>query len=247
MKLRMLRINIILNYCKVLENSNYIKIYSLIWYTPEDKKAYYGIIADLFYDVAYYKVALEYINKWENSGVITENAKILKTKCLIRSGEFEKYINLNDLDEKNRNYLSFSMYKVLSGILLNKYDYSLSVINSFKEENLSDYDKKKFEVYSELVKLFKKESPKILSKDENEKEYMSIILEILEILLINNKFGELKIAVNLLNLVDNRVALLYLGKLYYKNGYIDIAKQEILRSIKEFDIYDNEALDILRI
>jgi glycosyltransferase involved in cell wall biosynthesis len=212
----------------------------------ENHKASRSIVADLFYDVGYYKTALEYIKEYTEIGIPTENMIILKTKCLIRSGEFEKYINLNDLDEKSSNYVSFSMYKVLCGILLSKYDYSLSVINRFKEENLSDYDKKKFKVYSELVKLFKKGSPKILSVDENEKEYMSIILEILEILLINDKLDEFKITVNLLNSVDNKFALLYLGKLYYKYGYIDVAKKEILRSIKEFDIYDNDALDILR-
>ena len=51
----------------------------------------------------------------------------------------------------------------------------------------------------------------------------------------------------MLNLIDNKFALLYLGKLYNNYGYIDIAKKEIIRSIKEFDIYDNEGLDILKI
>ena len=212
----------------------------------ENEKSSHSIIADLFYDIGYYKTALEYIEKYKEIGIATENMIILKTKCLIRTGEFEAYIKLKDLDKESSNYLSFSMYKVLSGIVLNKYDYSITILNNFKEDNLSNYDKKKFKVYFALVKLLKKESPKILSKDENEKEYMSIILEILEILLINNKFDELKVAVNLLNLVDNRFALLYLGKLYYKHGYIDVARAEILRSIKKFEIYDDVALDILR-
>ena len=213
----------------------------------ENQKGSYNIIADLFYDVGFYKTALEYIKEYTDNWIPTEDMIILKTKCLIRSGEFEEYIKLNDLDENSSNYVSFSMYKVLSGILLNKYDYSLSVINRFKQEDISDYDKKRVEVYSELVKLFEKEPLKILSTDENEKDYMNIISEILEVMLINDKLDEFKIAVNLLNSVDNRFALLYLGKLYYKYGYIDVAKKEILRSIKEFDIYDNEALDILRI
>jgi len=212
----------------------------------ENEKSSHSIIADLFYDIGYYKTALEYIEKYKEIGIATENMIILKTKCLIRTGEFEAYIKLKDLDKESSNYLSFSMYKVLSGIVLNKYDYSITILNNFKEDNLSNYDKKKFKVYFALVKLLNKESPKILSKDENEKEYMSIILEILEILLINNKFDELKVAVNLLNLVDNRFALLYLGKLYYKHGYIDVARAEILRSIKKFEIYDDVALDILR-
>jgi glycosyltransferase involved in cell wall biosynthesis len=213
---------------------------------PEDKKDYYNIIADLFYHVGYYSTALEYIKKYEKSVNVTENTIILKSKCLIRNGDFEEYTNINDIDKKSSYYIVFSMYKVLSFILLNKYENALSIVNSFNEDNLSDYDKKYLRVYSELIKLFTKKPTKILSEDENDKEYMNIILEIIEIVLINNKFDELAVAVNLLNVVDTKYALLYLGKLYYKHGYIDLAKKEILRSIKEVDIYDAEGLDILK-
>lgn len=213
---------------------------------PEDRKDYYSIIADLFYHVGYYSTALEYIKKYEDSVNVTENTIILKSRCLVRNGDFEEYTNINDIDKKSSYYMVFSMYKILSFILLNKYENALSIVNSFNEDNLSDYDKKYLRVYSELIKLFNKEPTKILSEDENDKEYMNIILEVIEILLINDKFDELAVAVNLLNLVDTRYALLYLGKLYYKHGYIDLAKKEILRSIKEVDIYDAEGFDILK-
>ena len=209
-------------------------------------ETYYGIIADLFYDVGYYKIALEYIRKYDKFTPATENTSIIKTRCLIRCGEFEECINSNYFNKNTSNYISHSMYKVLSSLLLKKYDYSLLILNSLEKENISDIDKKNVNVYFELVKLFKKESNIVISTDENEKEYMNIILEILEILLINNKFDELGIAVNLLNLIDNRLALLNLGKLYYKYGYIELAKKQVLRSIREVDIYDNEALDILK-
>ncbi|AGF55745.1 glycosyltransferase involved in cell wall biosynthesis [Clostridium saccharoperbutylacetonicum] len=213
---------------------------------PEDKKDYYNIIADLFYHVGYYSTALEYIKKYEDSVNVTENTIILKSRCLIRNGDFEEYTNINDIDKKSSYYIVFSMYKVLSFILLNKYENALSIVNSINEDNLSDYNKKYLRVYSELIKLFTKEPTKMLSEDENDKEYMNIILEVIEILLINDKFDELAVAVNLLNVVDTKYALLYLGKLYYKHGYIDLAKKEILRSIKEVDIYDAEGLDILK-
>lgn len=213
---------------------------------PEDKKAYYNIIADLFYHVGYYSTALEYIKKYEDAVNATENTIILKSRCLIRNGDFEEYTNINDIDKKSSYYIVFSMYKVLSFIVLNKYENALSIVNSFNEDNLSNYDKKYLRVYSELIKLFTKEPTKILSEDENDKEYMNIILEVIEILLINDKFDELAVAVNLFNLVDTKYALLYLGKLYYKHGYIDLAKKEILRSIKEVDIYDAEGMDILK-
>lgn len=213
---------------------------------PENKKIYYGNIADLFYHIGYYNAALEYIKKYEDIVNITEKTTILKSKCLMKNGEFKEYTNINTIDENSSYYTVFSMYKVLCFILLNKYENALAIVKNFKEDNLCDYDKKYLRVYSELIKLFKKESTGILSRDENDKEYMNIILEIIEILLINKKFDELAVGVNLLNVVDTRYALLYLGKLYYRYGYIDLAKKEILRSIKEVNIYDPEGLDILK-
>ncbi|OOM78463.1 glycosyltransferase [Clostridium sp. BL-8] len=213
---------------------------------PENKKIYYGNIADLFYYIGYYNIALEYIKKYEDTVNITEKTTILKSKCLMKNGEFKEYININTIDENSSYYTVFSMYKVLCFILLNKYENALAIVKNFKEDNLCDYDKRYLRVYSELIKLFTKESTGILSSDENDKEYMNIILEIIEILLINKKFNELTVGVNLLNVVDTRYALLYLGKLYYRYGYIDLAKKEILRSIKEVDIYDAEGLDILK-
>ncbi|EKQ57008.1 MULTISPECIES: TPR domain-containing glycosyltransferase [unclassified Clostridium] len=212
----------------------------------KNKESCYAIIADLFYHVEYYKTALEYMKKYEDTGTSAEDTIMLKLRCLIRNGDFEEYLSINEMDKKSSCYMFFSMYRVLSAILLKKYDYASSIVNNFKYDELSIYDKKLLDVYSELIKLFTKESTRILSQDKNNKEYMNIILEILEVLLINNKFDELKIAVNLLNLIDNKYALFYLGKLYFKNGYIDLAKKEILRSIKEFDVYDSESLDILK-
>lgn len=204
------------------------------------------IIADLFYNEGYYKVALEYINKCEQARGITEELMFLKAKCLTMSGAFEECIDMDDIDENNPSYLHFSMYKVISSILTNNYDNALSLLSSFEETTLSDYNKKLLEVYSQLIKLLNKEPVSDLSEEENENDYLPIILEICEILLINNKFDEFNAAVNLLNLIKNKFILLNLGKLYYKHRYIDFAKKEIIRSIKEFEVYDEEGLEILK-
>lgn len=213
---------------------------------PEDKKPYYSIILDIFYSVDYYGTALEYINKCEAEGNVTENIIFLKSACLIKNGNFEENLNLKDINKNSAHYTVFLMYKVLSAIILKNYDYATDIISSIDYYNQSIQNKKFLEVYSELTNLFTKKQNKILSEDENDKEYIDIILEILEILLINKKFDELKIAVNLLNLVNKKYSLLYLGKLYYKHGYIELAKKEILRSIKELEIYDSESIDILK-
>lgn len=206
----------------------------------------YAIIADIFYNEGFYKTSLEYIEKCEQSGIANEDLTMLKAKCFVRTNSYDECINMSTTDKNSSFYIHLSMYKVLSSILCKKYNYALSIVQDFKEDTLSEYNKKLLNVYSELVKLFIKEPAAMLSEDENEKDYIIIILEICEILLINHKFDELKIAVNLLNLINNRFVLLYLGKLYNNYGYIDLAKKEIIKSIKEFEVYDADGLDILK-
>jgi glycosyltransferase involved in cell wall biosynthesis len=207
----------------------------------------YPILADIFYREGFFKISLEYVQKCEEAYIATDYNTMLRAKCLIRTGAFSECIDINNLKPDFSFYLHISMYRVLSFILSNDIDKAEAVLSEFKEEDLLNPNKKLFKVYIQLVKLFRNKPTEMLSDEVDDKEYRIMILEILEILLINKKFDELKTAVNLLNLIDNRHALLSLGKLYYNYDYIDIAKTEILRSIKEFDIYDNESLDILKV
>ncbi|SHK10594.1 Glycosyltransferase involved in cell wall bisynthesis [Clostridium cavendishii DSM 21758] len=213
----------------------------------ENIKNAYGTIADLFCNIEYYETALEYIKKCEQEGNTTESTYVLKAICLMRSGKFEEYINVESIGENSIHYVAFSMYKVLSALIINKYEYAESTIDKFKKINLKESDKKVLSIYTQLVNLFLKKPTNIISESKNEKELINIILDICEILLMNQKNDEFEIAVNLFNLIENDCALLCVGKLYNKYGYTDIAKKEILRSIKEFEVYDVEALDILKL
>lgn len=203
-------------------------------------------LADIFYNEGYYKTALEYIERCEQSGIVKEDIMILKAKCLMRIGAFEECINMNSVNENNLEYVHLFMYKVLSSTLTCKPDFAAGVIRNLEKNAVEGANKKFLDVYSQLVRLFNKESTEPLTEVENDRGYMAIVMEICEILLMNNKFDELKIALNLLNLINNKFALLNLGKLYYRYGYIELGKKEILRSIKELEVYDNEGLDMLK-
>lgn len=206
----------------------------------------YAIIADIFYYEGYYECVLDYIKKCEENNIISDNIMILKSKSLVRTGAFDQCIKMDSIQKNSSFYLNYSMNKVISAVLTGKHNFALSLLNSFNDKVLSDYNKKILQVYAQFIKLFNNEMTDVISEDENEKDYTSIIFEICEILIINKKFDEFEMALNLLNLISDKSVLLKLGKLYYRNGYIDMAKKEILRSIKEFEIFDAEALDILR-
>src|SRR5690606_21557088 len=103
------------------------------------------------------------------------------------------------------------------------------------------------QVYKQLLNIFTNNPTTVLSEDENEKYYTSIIFEVCEIFLINKEFDKFEKALNLFNLISDKTVLLQLGKLYYKYGYADMAKQEIIRSVKMFEEIDGEGIDILKI
>ena len=205
----------------------------------------YPIIADIFYSEGYYDVSLEYIEQCEVNEITSDNLMLLKVKCLIRTCAFEECMKMDTILNKSPFYFYFSMCKVISGILTNKFEYASSKINSFKDIPLSDYNKKMLQVYESFLKLFTNEDTEILSENKNDKDYTDMIIEIFEILLIDKKYDELEITLNLLNLISDNSVLLLLGKLYNKYEFVDMAKKEILRSIKEFEIFDAEGLAIL--
>lgn len=206
----------------------------------------YPIIADIFYTEGYYETALEYIIKCEEAGVNSEEIMILKARIFIRTGRFDECIIMNSIKEGSSHYFNFSMYKVISALLTNKQEYALSLVNSFEKSSLSNTNKKILQIYQQLITLFAKQTPEVLSEDEKETEYTPMISEICEIMLINQKFNEFEITLGLLNLISDKTVLLLLGKLYYKYGYVDMAKKELIRSIKQFEIFDAEGLDILK-
>ncbi|MCY6353848.1 tetratricopeptide repeat-containing glycosyltransferase family 2 protein [Clostridium sp. ZS2-4] len=208
----------------------------------------YSIVADLFYREGYYETALEYIEKCEAGGMVIEDIEIFKVKCLIYSSKFDECIKyINNIPEDSLYYFQISMYKVICLITINNYDLALLTVNQFNDSNLSDNNKKTLQVYKELVNVFINKTVSILSEEENNKDFTSTIFEICEIFLVNKQFDKFEKVLSLLNLISDKSVLLQLGKLYYKYGYIDMAKKEIIRSIKLFEVMDAEGIDILKI
>ncbi|MFD3157159.1 glycosyltransferase [Haloimpatiens sp. FM7330] len=208
----------------------------------------YFIISDLFYSEGYYETALEYLEKYESKKSLSEYLMFFKAKCLIRTSRFDECIKYSDtISENNLYYSQFLSYKIICLIIMDKYDLALITINKFNENNLSHRDKKAVQVYKQLVNLFVNEDVDILSEDDNEKDYTSFIFEICEIFLINKEFDKLEKSLNLFNLISDKSVLLQLGKLYYKYGYKNMAKEEIIQSIKMFEVMDDEGLDILKV
>ncbi|KHD36779.1 glycosyl transferase [Clostridium acetobutylicum] len=208
-------------------------------------KAYF-FIANILYNEGYFNEALEYTDKCEKEGLKSDAILDLKLKAMIRAQKFNECAEANYFPKESVFYFNASMYKVLSLVLMGKFKEAIKELESFKEDKLKRLDKKELEVYSQFVKLFMNEETKVLSEDKEDKEYTGFILDICDILLSNKLYDEFEKALNLFNLISDENVLLNLSKLYYKHGIESMAKKEAMRSIKEFEVFDNEILDILR-
>ncbi|URZ03242.1 tetratricopeptide repeat-containing glycosyltransferase family 2 protein [Clostridium felsineum] len=206
----------------------------------------YFFIANIFYNEGYFNEALEYAEKCENSGFSSEQILDIKLKAMMKTGKFKECIEANYFTEDSILYFNSHMYKVLSYVLEEKLETAKNELNLFEGKEFKEYDKKEFQVYTQFVKLFMNEETEIISEDKKDTAYTDFIFDICEILLVNKLFDQFEKALNLFNLISDESVLLRLSKLYYKYGFKSLAKKEALRSIKEFELFDNEILDILR-
>ncbi len=137
------------------------------------------------------------------------------------------------------------MYKSLCFIIKDKYDLALVSINQFNKSNLSEYNRTTLKVYKEMLNLFTNKNTNVLSEDKTMLDFTPAILQICEVMLINKEFNKFEKTLNLLNLISDQSVLLNLGKLYFKYDYKEMAKKEIIRSIKMFEVIDKEGANIL--
>lgn len=222
------------------------KIESLFPSTPLD----YGFIADIFYIERHYDTALIYIKKYEEKLTLTDNLKLLKVKCILRLCKYKECIQyINTITEDSLYYFKIMMYKVLCLILCGEYNLAGYLLDSLSKNTsyniLSNYNQKVLNVYIQLHNIFTSKSTSILTEDESDVHYASCIFEICELLLATKEFDSFEKSLELLNLTNDKSVLLQLGKLYYKYGYMELAKNEIIRSISLFDVISSDSLEIL--
>lgn len=233
----------ILNKLKV-SSSELEKRLESIFYSAQLEDA---IVAHIFYMEGFYKTALRYIGKYESEKQLSDDLKFLRIKCLIRSSRYIECFQFTSLFPQETFYFfKAMMYRILCLIITDQYESIGSILNMFNEKRLSSYNKKAFSVYTQFYNLVTHLPCPILCENENDVGYTECIFEICDILLVNKEFEIFEVALNLFNLISDKTVLLQLGKLYYKYGYFELSKKEILRSLKLFEIIDIEGIEILK-
>lgn len=203
----------------------------------------YTKIGDLFFWNEKYDLALEYFLKAN---------KLMKTSSHLFYNIGMSHFFLKNYKEAYKNFKEIkhgdcyeqSVYKMILCEIFSDHmknaEKLLSITKNFKDENMYIV----YEAFKVLIK-GKKCSP-ISESKAGSKQFVEPIFTLLNMIIKVSTPEIFEKSLQLLNLIDNDEVLLNLAKLYYNNGYRNLAYQEFIRSIKLFNKIDAEGLDMMR-
>lgn len=157
-------------------------------------------------------------------------------RILIYTNRYNDAIDiLRKIPKESTVYDKSLAYKVISKIILEE------KINMEEIEMISDINLRKstLAIYCVLNDF---EPPNI---DENPDMALKEIINILELILRSKEVYVFEKALNVLNFINSKNVLLELAKMYSLNNYEELAVEEILRSLKVFEVIDRECVEIL--
>jgi glycosyltransferase involved in cell wall biosynthesis len=144
------------------------------------------------------------------------------------------------LPEKSSEYRESLKYIFMYSLMhdLNNIE---TVLNKIKQSS----DDFLYRIYLQLYNVFSGKEEVILLEEDDHDKILQITLAILAELLKIQEFDLFEKLLNVLNFINSNKVLLELGKLYYNNGFKQMAVNEILRSIKELNAIDPAGVEIL--
>lgn len=201
-------------------------------------------LSKAYYKLKRYSLALFYINKIQEAALCNEG-KLLKGKIYFYSGEFNRSKTcFSGLWDKERECIDYLQLYLLSCLLVEDYEDVEFILAQIQKQDKSGCF---YCICNALYQIIiGSEEIDVLSEETHKsKEYTDIIFDILTLLLDVKAPSFFEKARSLLSLVNDSSALLRLGKLYYYYGYEKLAEEEIARSIKLYNVCDEEGRRIL--
>ncbi|VYT64442.1 glycosyltransferase [Clostridium tertium] len=131
-----------------------------------------------------------------------------------------------------------SKYIFTLSLLIN----NVSIDKSLKliETNCTPFD---HIIFSEIRNIYLNNKCNMVN--ENTEILLKIIEEFLNNILIIKEYDLFQKLIEILNYIDDKSVLITLSKVYYSNGFKDLAIKEIYNSIKKFDYIDSCSIDII--
>jgi len=199
-------------------------------------------MANICYNEQYYDKALNLLNEYDQEHTATQASirlRILVLTMLEKSNDVIAQMEL--LDSEREEYGVNIGVLLVNAVRLEQWELAeklLSILHTLERQE----DQIRAQVYEQMYAIARGQETKVLSEEKDDNRFTTIIFEILELLLGSRQFELFMQELQLLNLISDTKVLLQLSKLYHKYGLEDMAKSEIIHSMQQFSLYDEESL-----
>lgn len=202
------------------------------------------VIVDILLKEKLYLHAAEYFKRIEDQKVYIDDIQYLKARILFYQKEYEGAFDafLGVLESENHVHLLPEVeersleYAVICYLASNQnglFKCELKRILPLIEEIKNEERKQVFMAF--IVKT------EVVFASSAKPQIYRFLSEILQI----TEFELFEQSLSILNQIDSNEVLLDLANIYYINGYKELALKNIIRSIKEFDVLNANAVQIL--
>lgn len=201
------------------------------------------IVFDALLYEKYYDIALKYIRRYEEKYGPTNYSLYQKSLCKLYQKKLSITHSQLDRMKQNAEYHTRCIcVQALCKMLKGKHAEAGVLLNGVHTEKEDILVK----VYKALYLLLTTGKTDPFHEPESQTSmYTTVIFDLLRVILLLQEFDLFEKSLNLLNLIDDKTVLLKLAKLYYNEDCYGLAHQELLRSIKIFDLMDTEGAQML--
>lgn len=198
------------------------------------------LISSILMKEQLYDLALGYVEKALDYDKKDTKSLFMKGKLLFYLKKYKEAkmifteFNIDSIEYKESRKYIFIINLLIKEMEKTKLDKSLIEGDSLEDR-----------VYRQLFFIDTDNIELVLLEEDNQEKILSIVITIFDELLKIKEFSLFEKLLGILNHINSNRVLLQLAKIYYKQGFGNLAVKEILRSIKELDTIDYEAVKIL--
>ncbi|AEF16808.1 glycosyl transferase family 2 [Thermoanaerobacterium xylanolyticum LX-11] len=196
----------------------------------------YTIISDIFFLNGKYHESLKFIDMALNS-LKNNITYYIKGRTLMYLHKYGEAVECFEMIDGGEYILDSHINNIICRLLIGK-DIKNPML-SLKKHFIEAY-----KVFFKFDLLLKKDVVLPIGVEDTG-TYTNVIFIILDKLFEIQEFELFEKSLNMLNMVNEKDVLLRLGKLYYRHGAYKLAEEELTRSMKLFDIIDEEGMIIL--
>ncbi|QXM06341.1 DNRLRE domain-containing protein [Crassaminicella indica] len=203
----------------------------------------YDILFNIYFKLRKYEIAYGYIEKAEEIIQISWKQIYKKGMCLLFLKNYKEAYKSFEGIKKGELYEKAIFNMVLCEILSGNMYEAVKLLNRVRDPENTN----KRKIYYALKNILEEKNSDPISSDQEEsKQFLDIIFELLNMLIEAASPEKFEKSLQLLNLIENDEVLLRLAKLYYHHHFYRMAYDEFMRSIKLFNKIDFEGLNMMK-